>query len=40
MSASPSRNEQIKEASRFLRGSIADGLAKVEPARSPRTTRS
>jgi sulfite reductase (NADPH) hemoprotein beta-component len=26
----PSRNEQIKEASRFLRGGIADGLARVE----------
>jgi sulfite reductase (NADPH) hemoprotein beta-component len=30
VSASPSRNEQIKEASRFLRGSIAEGLTRVE----------
>ena len=30
MTAPPSKNEQIKEASRFLRGGIADGLAKVE----------
>ena len=30
MNAPPSKNEQIKELSRFLRGGIADGLAKVE----------
>jgi sulfite reductase (NADPH) hemoprotein beta-component len=30
MSGSPSKNEEIKEASRFLRGGIADGLAKAE----------
>src|SRR5918994_1547616 len=30
MSAPPSRNEQIKEASQFLRGGIAEGLSKVE----------
>ena len=40
MSGSPSRNEEIKDASRFLRGGIADGLAKAEAARSPRTTPS
>src|SRR5690606_13263269 len=30
MSAPPSRNERIKEASRFLRGGIAEGLEQVE----------
>jgi sulfite reductase (NADPH) hemoprotein beta-component len=30
MNAPPSKNEEIKQASRFLRGGIADGLAKVE----------
>jgi sulfite reductase (NADPH) hemoprotein beta-component len=30
MNAPPSRNEEIKEASRFLRGGIVDGLAKAE----------
>ena len=30
MSGSPSKNEEIKEASRFLRGGIAGGLAKAE----------
>src|ERR671911_299461 len=30
MSTPRSKNEDIKEASRFLRGSIADGLSKVE----------
>jgi sulfite reductase (NADPH) hemoprotein beta-component len=30
MSAPPSRNEQLKEASHFLRGGIADGLSRVE----------
>jgi sulfite reductase (NADPH) hemoprotein beta-component len=30
MNAPPSRNEQIKEASRFLRGGIAEGLARSE----------
>jgi sulfite reductase (NADPH) hemoprotein beta-component len=30
MNAPPSRNEQIKEASRFLRGTIGEGLARVE----------
>jgi sulfite reductase (NADPH) hemoprotein beta-component len=30
MNPPPSKNEQIKQASRFLRGGIADGLAKVE----------
>jgi sulfite reductase (NADPH) hemoprotein beta-component len=30
MNAPPSKNEQIKEASRFLRGGIADGLSKAE----------
>src|ERR687892_159964 len=30
MNAPPSKNEQIKEASRFLRGGIADGLSRVE----------
>ena len=30
MNAAPSKNEEIKEASRFLRGGIAEGLARVE----------
>jgi sulfite reductase (NADPH) hemoprotein beta-component len=30
MNAPPSRNEQIKEASRFLRGGIEGGLSRVE----------
>ena len=30
MTAAPSKNEEIKAASRFLRGGIADGLAKAE----------
>jgi sulfite reductase (NADPH) hemoprotein beta-component len=30
MNAPPSKNEQIKEASRFLRGGIADGLSRGE----------
>src|SRR5919106_1958575 len=34
MNAPPSKNEQIKEASRFLRGGIADGLSRVETGAS------
>ena len=30
MTAAPSKNEEIKQASRFLRGGIADGLATAE----------
>ena len=30
MNGSPSKNEEIKDASRFLRGGIADGLGKAE----------